>query len=77
MKLSIKSFGKSHKALVISGSEEKVKHVAAEIDSQRHHYNLDYSDLTIQENGKAIAEFVAHRSHHKKAATFIQNHIRT
>lgn len=76
MQLTITSFGKSHKALVITGPEEKVKQVAEKIDGQRHHYKMDYSDLTVQDNGQAEAEFVAHRSHHKKAAEFIRSIIR-
>ncbi|AIW22593.1 hypothetical protein F0267_00460 [Vibrio coralliilyticus] len=76
MRLSITAFGKSHKALVITGPKEKVNQAAEKIDGQRHHYKMDYSDFTILENGHAEAEFVVHRSHHKKAANYIRDLIR-
>ena len=75
MQLSIRTFGKSHKALIITGPEVKVTRAAEQIDGQRQQYKMDYADLTVDHNGQAEAEFVSHRRHHKKAAEFIRGII--
>ncbi|WP_199438549.1 hypothetical protein [Vibrio owensii] len=76
MKLQIKnSLSKMHKELVITGNTERVRAVVDEINKDRAHYRMDYADFEELENGRSQAEFIAHRRHHKKAASFIREVI--
>ncbi|PSU31758.1 hypothetical protein [Photobacterium lutimaris] len=74
MKIDILNSGmKTHKIIAIRGKIKDVQAAVDKINSERQHYKLDYLDFEDLECNQAQAEFIAHRSHHKKAATFIQS----
>ncbi|MCG9579076.1 hypothetical protein L1D14_23015 [Vibrio tubiashii] len=76
MKLKIINSGlKSHKTLLVSGEFKAVETVTKAINDERMHYKMDYAHFEHLEGNRATAEFIAHRKHHYKAASFIRRVI--
>ncbi|MBD0788221.1 hypothetical protein HUO09_17840 [Vibrio sp. Y2-5] len=73
MEVIIKNSGtKSIKTILVRGSTEKVKTAVELINAQRIQYRLDYTDFTPIGENQAEAEYMTHRSDHKKAAEFMR-----
>ncbi|MAD79215.1 MAG: hypothetical protein CMJ50_00010 [Planctomycetaceae bacterium] len=66
---------RQHKALLVTATQAQVDAMMPAIEKERMGLKMDIGDIYPDDNGKQVIELITHRSHHKRAASWLRDLI--